>query len=508
MRLRDMPMLVTLLAAAGFLMLVPAAHGFATGDDRSGRAFLYSGLIVLVLSAMLALATANRRPRNVVRSQLAALALAYLVVPIAAMLPFSVAVPDTRLLNAWFEMVACFTTTGGTLYDTPGRLPMSVHLWRGIVAWGGGYFVLVVAAAILAPLNLGGYEVLAPAAAAQDRMARGPAGARVDPAARVVAVARLLLPAYAGITFVLWVALIMAGEGAAVALIHAMGTISTSGISPVLGLEGGTAGFAGEAVVLGGLAFAVTRRLMPGAPPGLWGGTRAGPVWTDPEVRLAAVLVAGVTLALFARHWLGAIESEMPDDLVSAGRALWGAAFTVVSFLTTTGYESAGWTDARLWSGLETPGLILLGLAIMGGGVATTAGGVRLLRVYALYRHARRELERIAHPSSVGGGGAQARTLRREGAYLAFVTFMLFALSLGMLTALLAAAGVGFERSVVLAIAALTTTGPLSEIALAGGEGFQRLGDLAKVALAGGMVLGRLEMLALLALLAPGVWRD
>ncbi|MFN6977523.1 MAG: potassium transporter TrkG, partial [Gemmobacter sp.] len=188
-------------------------------------------------------------------------------------------------------------------------------------------------------------------------------------------------------------------------------------------------------------------------------------------------------------------------------RALWGAVFTVLSFLTTTGYESTGWADARVWSGLETPGLLLLGLAVIGGGVATTAGGVRLLRVYALYRHARRELDRIAHPSSIGGGGPQMRALRREGAYLAFVTFMLFALSLGGLTAALAAAGVGFERSVVLAVTALATTGPLSELALAGGEGFQRLGDGAKVILAAGMVLGRLEMLALLALLAPGVWR-
>lgn len=503
MRLADTPMLVTLIAAAGGLMLVPAAHGFATGDDRSGRAFVYSALIVLVLAAMLALATANRRPRSVQRSQLASLALAYLVVPAVATLPFAAAVPDTRLINAWFEMVAAFTTTGGTLYDTLGRLPMTVHLWRGIVAWGGGYFVLVAAAAILAPMNLGGYEVLAPGAAAQDRSVRAPPGARVDPAVRVVSVARLLLPAYAGVTLALWVALLMAGEGATVALIHAMGTLSTAGISPVLGLDGGTAGFAGEAVVLCGLAFALTRRTFPGAPR----GERAGPVWADPEVRLAAALAAAVPLMLFARHWFGAIESETPDDLVSAGRALWGAAFTVLSFLTTTGYESAGWADARVWSGLETPGLILLGLAMMGGGVATTAGGVRLLRVYALYRHARRELERIAHPSSVGGGGTEARTLRREGAYLAFVTFMLFALSLGALTALLAVAGVGFERSVVLAVAALTTTGPLSETALAGGEGFQRLGDMAKVVLAGGMVLGRLEMLALLALFAPGVWR-
>jgi trk system potassium uptake protein TrkH len=503
MAARDLPLVVVLIAIGGAAMLVPAAHGFASGDDRSGRAFLYSGLIVLTLAAMLALALGNRKRRDDPRGQLAALALAYLVLPVVATLPFAVAVPDTRLLNAWFEMVACFTTTGGTLYDTPGRLPMTVHLWRGTVGWLGGFFVLVAAAAILAPMNLGGFEVLTPGAATPARPLRAPGEGRIRGVPRSLAQAQIVFPAYLAFTLVLWLGLLIAGEGATVGLIHAMGTISTSGISPVLGLDGGRAGVAGEVVIFFGLCLAVTRRSLPGAP-------RAGrgqPIWRDPEVRLAAVFILAVPLALFARHWLGAIESETPDDLPSAGRALWGALFTVASFLTTTGYEAAGWTDARIWSGLQTPGLILLGLAIMGGGVATTAGGVRLLRVYALYKHAQRELDRIAYPSSVGGGGPEGRALRREGAFLAFVTFMLFALTLGALTAALAMSGVGFERAVVLAIAALSTTGPLADLALPGGEGYQRLSDAAKVVLAAGMVLGRLEMIALLAILSPRVWR-
>ncbi|MFN6978695.1 MAG: TrkH family potassium uptake protein, partial [Gemmobacter sp.] len=251
-------MIVILMGIGGAAMALPAAHGFATGDDRSGRAFLYSGLMVLVLAAMLALATVNRRPPDVARSQLASLGLAYLVMPLVATLPFIVAVPDTRLINAWFEMVACFTTTGGTLYDTLGRLPMSVHLWRGTVAWLGGFFVLVAAASILAPMNLGGFEVLTPGAAGPDRPARGPMARRADPALRALSHAQMLFPVYTAITLALWLGLLIAGEGSTVALIHAMGTLSTSGISPVLGLDGGQAGFAGEAVVFAGLLFAVT----------------------------------------------------------------------------------------------------------------------------------------------------------------------------------------------------------------------------------------------------------
>ena len=60
----------------------------------------------------------------------------------------------------------------------------------------------------------------------------------------------------------------------------------------------------------------------------------------------------------------------------------------VMSFLTTTGFESEYWGSSQAWSGLKTPGLILMGLCVLGGGIATTAGGVKLLRVYVLYKHA------------------------------------------------------------------------------------------------------------------------
>ena len=75
---------------------------------------------------------------------------------------------------------------------------------------------------------------------------------------------------------------------------------------------------------------------------------------------------------LFLRHAVAATEGQ---GLGPALAALWGAVFTTISFLTTTGFVSADWQTARLWSGLETPGLVLAGLAILGGGVATLREG-------------------------------------------------------------------------------------------------------------------------------------
>jgi trk system potassium uptake protein TrkH len=210
---------------------------------------------------------------------------------------------------------------------------------------------------------------------------------------------------------------------------------------------------------------------------------------------------------LFMRHWIGAYEVAQEENLAAALRALWGGVFTVLSFLSTTGFVSGAWSDAQGWSGLSTPGLLLMGLALIGGGVATTAGGVKLLRVYALYMHGARELERLVHPSSVGGSGAQARRIRRQGAYVAWIFFMLFAMSIAAVMLAFALTGIGFEPAVVLTIAALSTTGPLAEVAVADPILYADLSDAAKLVFATAMVLGRLETLAIFALLNPGFWR-
>ena len=303
-----------------------------------------------------------------------------------------------------------------------------------------------------------------------------------------------------------------------------MGTLATSGISPVIGPAGESSGIAGEVVVFIFLIPALSRRFWPGGSE--LRATRR--LADDPELKMAAGLVALVTLILFLRHFLGAIDTGnaaisaplMPADLRNALSAFWGGLFNALSYLTTTGWNSVDWQGARAWSGLTSPGLILAGLAMMGGGVATTAGGVKLLRVYALARHGEREMERIIHPSSVAGGGRVARRLRREGAYLAFIFFMLFASSIAVTVALVSIQQIEFETATILSIAALTNTGPLAGaipltpafdgsagIASAPWEGWSGLPSLTKIVLAGAMVVGRLETLAILALFSPEFWR-
>ena len=247
------------------------------------------------------------------------------------------------------------------------------------------------------------------------------------------------------------------------------------------------------------LIFAVTRRALPGFGPAAQ--RRRLPV--DPELRLAALILVSVTTILFLRHWFVADAAGVEESTSRALASLWGILFTAASFLTTTGYVSSEWQTAAQWSGIGTPGLILLALAIIGGGTATAAGGVKLLRVYALLRHGERELERIIHPNSIGRGGGDARRLREEGAQLAWVFFMLFAFTIAITTAVLTLLGVGFEPALVLAIAALTTTGQLADHGASLPILYGDLSTAVKLALGLAMIVGRLETLALLALILP-----
>ncbi len=501
--LRRLPLLLMIWGIASLAMWVPAIYALALDDHDTSRSFFYSGLLGLFVVNLIALAQMNRRPRRGTLGQLAVLLASFTILPLFLAIPFHDALGNTSFLNAYFDMVSALTTTGADLFPDPTRLTAPLHLWRALVGWLGGLLMWIAAAAILAPLSLGGFEVTA--RGQPGRPVSGVAQSeRVDPRGHLIRVTRTLAPVYAGLTGVIWILLLIAGEQGLTAICHAMSIMATSGISPVGGLEGSTAGITGEAILFLFLFFALSR-LTFSADTATTGYARLD---KDPEFRIGIFIVLTVAALLFFRVMAGVAELGLQ---VSAGQVLhviWGMVFTVMSFLTTAGFESANWNDAQQLSGLGTPGLILMGLALLGGGVATTAGGVKLLRVFALYLNGKREIDRLIYPSSVSGEGGGNRRIQSDGAFIAWIFLMLFALSLGLFDLLLAITGVGFEHAMVLSVAALSTTGPLIELAT---DVPIRLIDLsggAKLTLCAAMVIGRLETLAIIALITPTLWRD
>lgn len=502
-KLDRIPLLVTLIGVGAVAMLVPATVAVVQEDFTTARPFAYAAVLFFCFATVLGLATATTQTGTGIRQLLVVLLVGFIGLPAMLAVPFAEAVPDTRFLNVYVEMLSCLTTTGATLFD-PDRLPMAIHIWRGLVAWMGGFMMWIVAFALLAPMRLGGFEVTSVLEAGTGKEQRNVQD-DISPFQRLARYFWQFLPLYVGLTALLWMALVLAGDPAPVAAIHAMSTLSTSGITPLEGVHHSPSGFVGEALIFAFLIFAVTRRSF------MWGRGQSAPPWSllsrDRELRIALLFVTTIPFFLFIRHWIGAIEVNA-DIHPHALPALWGAVFTVGSFLTTTGFVSEAWFTALDWSGLSIPGLVLSGIAVMGGGVATTAGGVKLLRVYALYKHGLREMERLVHPNSIGGSGAIARRIRTDGAAIAWVFFMLFAMSVGLGMALLAMTGQSFEDAMILTVAGLSTTGPVTLIGTETPMNLAILPDSAKWIFSGTMVLGRLETLVIIALLNPNFWRS
>lgn len=461
------------------------------------------GIVLLGLSVFVGLSARALWIGSQTRSLLLSLVGVYLLLPIGLALPVAEAVPGLSFRNAYFEMVSSITTTGATVFDLPDRIAPTIHLWRALVGWLGGFLIWVSAIAILAPLRLGGFEVVLTADQVGGDRKLGRTASETTPMQRIWRYTLDLAPIYGLLTLALWLCLLFVGEEPFLAVCHAMATLSTSGISPATNLGSTQSALLGEITIFVFLIFALSRSMFAQDMP----TPMIRRKYQDPELRLAFVIVFSVPLVMFMHHWVAVLEITSPVPLSGTVEAYWGAIFTTLSFLTTTGFISESWPEAQNWSGLSTPGLILMGLALIGGGVATTAGGVKLLRVYALYKHGQLELSRLVHPSMIASPGNPARRIRRDSAYVAWLYFMIFALSVAAIMTTLSLFNIDFETGVILTVAALSNTGPLTAVAGETPIALAQLDVRAQMVLSAAMVMGRLETLAIIALLNPDFWR-
>jgi len=272
-----------------------------------------------------------------------------------------------------------------------------------------------------------------------------------------------------------------------------MATIATFGIE--IPEHSGAGGVGGEVILALVMLFALSRSTFST----VFARARKWRVTEDPELRVAAGLVLVATLVLIGQG------ARYVEGLGAHLELVWGAFFTSLSYLTTTGLASDSLPVGLV--NLDPVEIILVALAMIGGGVATTAGGIKLLRVFILTGHSRAEVNRLIAPSQVMSGQIESRSHDHHSAMLACVFLVLFILVMGAITLALTVAGSPVKDSLYLTLATVTNTGPL----LPTGSGLETLvmslPTQAKMILAAAMVLGRLEVLALLALLNPDIYR-
>ena len=491
----DFPIIAVTIFLAGSAMFVPALVALAADDHQGSRAFFYTGLLIIVFSVISGIASHNFRPNISRIDQLLGLLLTFVLLPALLAVPVAALNDSVPFLDLYADMVSCLTTTGASIAELQTREGLSIEVWRAEAAWLGGFLMWVAAAAILEPLSLGGFEV----------RERGPAGVSEESEQEGRRIRRMLkqisldlLPWYFGATGLIWALEAVSGAEPLHALVLAMSTVSTSGI--VLGSE---LGLLSELIVLVFLLLAMSSLFVSARQSAF----RPGKLLNDPELRVAATVFIGAMALIALANLDMALTGRGIDHARAVGAAAWTAAFETVSFLATAGFRSGLAGPEGTAAGFAYPDYLYMVLAVCGGGVATTAGGIKLLRILALARLCNKELSRLVYPSTVAASTRAGHGLRLTGQEFAWIAFTVFFISAALYLMGFAATGLSFREAAVVSLAALTTTGPLAHAALPPGFGFDELQATAKLLLVSAMLLGRLEFLTVIALFNPAIWR-
>ena len=439
--------------------------------------WLAAGAIPALTGGLAWAATPGKVDLNL-REGMAVVSLSWIVITLAGSLPFIFTGTTTNAVMAIFESVSGFTTTGSSVFADVDALPRSILLWRSVSQWVGGMGMIVLGVAILPLLGVGGVQLF-------QAEASGITTDRLQP--RIAATARLLWVVYAALTAGFSVTFAVAGMSWFDALNHAMTALATGGFSTrtaSLGAYGSTVQWAVVAAMfVGGVNFTLHYRLANRR----WNAWFADTEWRwYAGIALVSVLAVGVTLVPRA-GWSGVAVRE--------------TVFNVISISSTTGYATA---DFGRWPAFCH--VVLIGLMFIGGMAGSTAGGLKVVRVAVVVKHAVDEVRRVLHPRGVfvtklGRTPVRDELVARVLAYLALYMATHAAGTLG-LTAL----GLDFLTAVSATVSCMSSVGPglgtVGPIAHYGD-----IGAAAQLVLAVLMLLGRLEFYTLLVLVVPETWR-
>lgn len=468
-----------LITFIGMAELAMVGMAFALGEGGYAAVFFESGLLTTFIGGGLVIALRNTGVDPDRREGLPLLFLALFFGGVFAALPLTSAGDGMTIGQAWFESLSMLTTTGLSMLPPPEEQARSILMWRAILAWLGGLWFMVVGVVMLAGLSIGGLQP------GQAPVAHGEGETLMR---RLRLTARLVLPLYGGVTFLGMMVLVLVGLHPFDAFVHALSAVSTSGISSINGSVPGF-GVVPVEVVLTGLSLfgAINITLLLRATT-----TRLEVFKADMEWWIVGVIGLVVGGILFAESFYGGAPASW--------RAVWDGVFTGISFATTTGFGSA--------LGMGPLGTFaLIGTLVVGGSVASTAGGIHPSRLALLLKHGQTEMTRLIYPHGIssqqlGAARVPAEVMRAAVAFLAVYLATLAALSIGM-----AAGGLDLANAVIAAVSAMSSTGPalpmLSDGNLTGAD----LSSFGKLVYAIGMVAGRLDVLALLVIVLPSFWR-
>ena len=474
-----------IIAIEAVFMLPALLISAFRGETGSMLGFLYAIGITLALSGLLFLLCRKAVLRFSARDGLVCVGLGWIALSLLGCLPFVLSREIPRFVDAFFEIVSGFTTTGASVVADIESMSKGLVYWRSFSHWLGGMGVLVFLLAVTpSEGSEKGFTMHLLRAESP-----GPDVGKLVPKMRKTATILYLI--YIGMTVLNVLFLLFGGMDLFEALCTAFGTAGTGGFgirndsmasySPYL--QNVTTIF----MLLFGVNFSCYYLL-------LLGQLRS--IFRDEELRLYLGLFVLSTVAICANVWL-----NLRELYPTAGEALRHAAFQVSSIMTTTGFST---TDFDLWPGISKG--ILLMLMVVGACAGSTGGGIKCARVLLLFKSLRRNTRQVLDPRKVlvirnNGKMVDERIVANTNAYLsAYVVIVIISFLLVSLDS------TTVETNLSAVLACFNNIGP-GMAAVGPTSNYGHYSDFSKLVLSIDMLAGRLEIFPILVLLSRNSWR-
>jgi trk system potassium uptake protein TrkH len=464
-----------ILTVEAAFMLLPSIVALIYGETSG-----YSFLICIFISLVIGIPLVIYKPKNKLffpKEGLVSVALGWIILSIMGALPFYISGAIPSYVDALFEVISGFTTTGSSILSDVEALPYSMIFWRSFTHWIGGMGILVF---ILAILPMSGGERMHIMRAESP----GPTTGKLVP--KMKTTASLLYFIYLGMTLIQIILLLLGGMPLFDSLTITFGTAGTGGFGIKNSSIAEYSPYCQNVITIFMFLFGVNFNLYY-----LLIYLKVKSVLKSEELR-AYFLIVMASIILIAFN-LGGFKGFFGS--------IHHAAFQVSSIITTTGYATV---DFNQWPTFSKS--ILVFIMFIGACAGSTGGGMKVSRIVILFKTLGKELSFLIHKRSIkvlkfDGIKIEHETLRSINVF--FICYI-FIFTVSVL--LVSIDNFDFTTSFTAVAATLNNIGPGLEVVGPMGN-FGGFSDLSKFVLMFDMLAGRLELFPILVLFAPGTWK-
>ena len=462
---------------AALLLLIPAVVAIIYKETEQFFAFFITAIAAFAIGLFIGLITKTKNRVIYAKDGFAITALAWIVMALVGAVPFVISGDIPSYIDAVFETVSGFTTTGASILTNVEAMSRSMLFWRSFTHWIGGMGVLVFIMAIIPNLTDRSIHIM------RAEMP-GPVIGKLVP--RVKDTAKILYLIYIFLTVLQTVLLLAGGMSLFDSLVHTFGTAGTGGFGIKADSIASYSPYCQWVIAIFMLIFGVNfnlyyllllRRIRI--------ALKSGELWCYISIVFVSVAAITVNIAPIYKNFSTALRNST---------------FQVASIISTTGFATA---DFDLWPGLSKA--ILLLLMFCGACAGSTAGGLKVSRVVMLFKSVTKEIRKMLHPRSIGkvhfeGKSVEDSTLSSVSTY-----FVIYMICFFMIFLLISFEPFGLESNFSAVAACFNNIGP----------GFSAVGPTAsyagytgfsKIILSFAMLLGRLEIFPIVVFLSPRTW--